>query len=101
MLFTAICLRRNSHVETIAFPLSLRSNSAIRMLVIIQAYSIHAPLSRYYDDAACVLRGMLLRAVAPHLYSPLPTSLPWNVPGLSCCHSCRMLSPHGEMRSVG
>lgn len=32
---------------------------------------------KYYDDAACVLRKMLLDAKAPHLSSTLPPCLPW------------------------
>ena len=34
---------------------------------------------RYYDDAACVLRKLLLDAKAPHLSSTLvhPRPLPW------------------------
>lgn len=34
--------------------------------------------SRYYDDAACVLRTMFLEAKAPHLSSQLPPRLPWS-----------------------
>ncbi len=33
--------------------------------------------SRYYDDAACVLRDILIMGCAPHMYSPLPSKLPW------------------------
>ncbi|CAM6083123.1 unnamed protein product [Calypogeia fissa] len=32
---------------------------------------------KYYDDAACVLRTMFLKAKAPHLSSKLPPRLPW------------------------
>ncbi|MCO5593914.1 hypothetical protein L7F22_047933 [Adiantum nelumboides] len=32
---------------------------------------------KYYDDAACVLRKLLLDAKAPHLSSTLPPCLPW------------------------
>ncbi|KAH7283712.1 hypothetical protein KP509_34G020400 [Ceratopteris richardii] len=32
---------------------------------------------KYYDDAACVLRKLLLEAKAPHLSSTLPPCLPW------------------------
>ncbi|XP_024027955.1 inositol hexakisphosphate and diphosphoinositol-pentakisphosphate kinase VIP2 isoform X3 [Morus notabilis] len=32
---------------------------------------------KYYDDAACVLRKMLLDAKAPHLSSAIPPTLPW------------------------
>ncbi|KAF8013011.1 hypothetical protein BT93_I1006 [Corymbia citriodora subsp. variegata] len=34
---------------------------------------------KYYDDAACVLRKMLLEAKAPHLSSTIPPILPWKV----------------------
>ncbi|OIW06702.1 hypothetical protein TanjilG_04096 [Lupinus angustifolius] len=34
---------------------------------------------KYYDDAACVLRKMLLDAKAPHLSSVIPPILPWKV----------------------
>ncbi|KAJ4828401.1 Inositol hexakisphosphate and diphosphoinositol-pentakisphosphate kinase vip2 [Turnera subulata] len=34
---------------------------------------------KYYDDAACVLRKMLLDAKAPHLSSAIPPTLPWKV----------------------
>ncbi|XP_068647174.1 inositol hexakisphosphate and diphosphoinositol-pentakisphosphate kinase VIP2-like isoform X2 [Aristolochia californica] len=34
---------------------------------------------KYYDDAACVLRKMLLDAKAPHLSSTIPPTLPWKV----------------------
>ncbi|XP_027357795.1 inositol hexakisphosphate and diphosphoinositol-pentakisphosphate kinase VIP2-like isoform X2 [Abrus precatorius] len=34
---------------------------------------------KYYDDAACVLRKMLLDAKAPHLSSVIPPTLPWKV----------------------
>ncbi|XP_068652019.1 inositol hexakisphosphate and diphosphoinositol-pentakisphosphate kinase VIP2-like isoform X2 [Aristolochia californica] len=34
---------------------------------------------KYYDDAACVLRKMLLDAKAPHLSSTIPPILPWKV----------------------
>ncbi|KAI4389068.1 hypothetical protein MLD38_001332 [Melastoma candidum] len=33
---------------------------------------------KYYDDAACILRKMLLDAKAPHLSSTIPPVLPWN-----------------------
>lgn len=35
--------------------------------------------SRYYDDAACVLRKMFLEAKAPHLSSTIPPILPWKI----------------------
>ncbi|XP_024455484.2 inositol hexakisphosphate and diphosphoinositol-pentakisphosphate kinase VIP2 isoform X2 [Populus trichocarpa] len=34
---------------------------------------------KYYDDAACVLRKLLLDAKAPHLSSAIPPTLPWKV----------------------
>uniref|UniRef100_A0A6N2NGD0 Inositol hexakisphosphate and diphosphoinositol-pentakisphosphate kinase n=2 Tax=Salix TaxID=40685 RepID=A0A6N2NGD0_SALVM len=34
---------------------------------------------KYYDDAACVLRKLLLDAKAPHLSSTIPPTLPWKV----------------------
>ncbi|KAL1291439.1 hypothetical protein AAHE18_20G201200 [Arachis hypogaea] len=34
---------------------------------------------KYYDDAACVLRKMLLDVKAPHLSSVIPPTLPWKV----------------------
>ncbi|KAH9605213.1 hypothetical protein KSS87_022499 [Heliosperma pusillum] len=33
--------------------------------------------TRYYDDAACVLRKMFLDEKAPHLSSTIPPTLPW------------------------
>ncbi|CAI5526014.1 unnamed protein product, partial [Closterium sp. Naga37s-1] len=44
----------------------------------VNGWSFVKNSSKYYDDAACVLRSMLLHAVAPHLYSPLPVRLPWS-----------------------
>lgn len=36
-------------------------------------------LRRYYDDAAIMLRRMVLQAVAPHMYSPITSrKLPWD-----------------------
>lgn len=36
-------------------------------------------LRRYYDDAAIMLRRMVLQAVAPHMYSPIAfRKLPWD-----------------------
>ncbi|KAK9665449.1 hypothetical protein RND81_14G112700 [Saponaria officinalis] len=32
---------------------------------------------KYYDDAACVLRKIILDEKAPHLSSPIPPTLPW------------------------
>ncbi|XP_051114666.1 inositol hexakisphosphate and diphosphoinositol-pentakisphosphate kinase VIP2-like isoform X2 [Andrographis paniculata] len=34
---------------------------------------------KYYDDAACVLRKMFLDAIAPHISSAIPPTLPWMV----------------------
>ena len=41
-------------------------------------YHLHSQY-RYYDDAACVLRKLLLDAKAPHLSSAIPPTLPWKV----------------------
>ncbi|URE18200.1 acid phosphatase, partial [Musa troglodytarum] len=34
---------------------------------------------KYYDDAACLLRKIILDAKAPHLSSTIPPNLPWKV----------------------
>lgn len=36
-------------------------------------------MHRYYDDAACLLRKIILDAKAPHLSSTIPPNLPWKV----------------------
>eukprot|EP00850_Spirogloea_muscicola_P022875 SM000316S12290 [mRNA] locus=s316:84377:92935:+ [translate_table: standard] len=43
----------------------------------VNGWSFVKGAHKYYDDAACVLREMILRAVAPHLNSPPPSQLPW------------------------
>ena len=34
--------------------------------------------SRYYDDAACIVRKMFLDEKAPHIYT-IPAHLPWRI----------------------
>jgi len=46
-------------------------------LALMSAESVGQIVSRYYDDAACILRKIFLDAKAPHLSSTIPPNLPW------------------------
>ena len=47
------------------------------LLALMSAESVGQIVSRYYDDAACILRKIFLDAKAPHLSSTIPPNLPW------------------------